>query len=111
MRDLIVAVLMFHGVMFLLGLIWTILKQLYLLPAVLFAFCVALVEAFYPAWYADHTLALWVILAVLILLPCYYWVRRFMAWLHRERTAQANWLAQARRISVEELREMCEKQR
>lgn len=111
MRDLVVAVLMFHGAMLLLGLLWTILKQLYALPAVLFAFCVEFAEECFPAWYADHAVLLWVIQAVLILLPCYYWVRRFLAWRHRERVAQANWLAQARRISVEEMQEMCEKQR
>jgi hypothetical protein len=111
MRDLIVAVLMFHGVMFVLCLVWTILKQLYALPAVLFAFCMEFAKECFPAWYGDHALILRVILAVLILLPCYYWVRRFLAWLHRERVAQANWLAQARRISMEEMQEMCEKQR
>lgn len=110
MRDLIVAVLMFHVVMFLLCLVWTVLKQLYALPAVLFAYCMEFAKECFPVWYADHALILRVILAVLILLPCYYWVRRFLAWRRRERAAQALWLAQARRISVEELREMYEKQ-
>lgn len=110
MRDLIFMLLMFHVVMFLLCLVWTILKQLYALPAVLFAYCMEFAKECFPVWYADHALVLRVILAVLILLPCYYWLRRFLAWRRRERPAQALWLAQARRISMEELREMYEKQ-
>ena len=51
MRDLIVAVLMFHGVMFVLCLVWTILKQLYALPAVLFAFYMEFAKECFPAWY------------------------------------------------------------
>lgn len=97
MRDLIFMLLMFHVVMFLLCLVWTILKQLYALPAVLFAYCMEFAKECFPVWYADHALVLRVILAVLILLPCYYWVRRFLAWRRRERAAQALWLAQARR--------------
>lgn len=110
MRDLIFMLLMFHVVMFLLCLVWTILKQLYALPAVLFAYCMEFAKECFPVWYADHALVLRVILAVLILLPCYYWLRRFLAWRRRERAAQALWLAQARRISMEELQEMYEKQ-
>lgn len=110
MRDFIVAVLMFHGMLFLLGLAWTILKMLYLLPAVLFAFCMEFAKECFPVWYGDHSVGLWVIQAVLVLLPCYYWVRRFMAWLQRERSARAYWLAQARQISMEKSQEMYEKQ-
>lgn len=93
MRDLIAAVLMFHVVMFLLCLVWTILKQLYALPAVLFAYCMAFAKECFPAWYADHALALWVVLAVLILLPCYYWGRRFLAWHRREWADQRGGIA------------------
>lgn len=110
MRDFIVAVLVFHLLIFLLCLAWTILKMLYLLPAVLFAFCSAFVENFYPVWYEEHAVILWVIQAVLVLLPCYYWVRRFIAWRQRERSARACWLAQARQLSMEKSQEMCEKQ-
>lgn len=110
MRDFIVLVLVFHLTIFLLCLAWTILKMLYLLPAVLFAFCMEFAEECFPVWYGDHVVVLWVIQAVLVLLPCYYWVRRFMAWLQRERSARACWLAQVRQISMEKSKELYEKQ-
>lgn len=93
MHDLIFMLLMFHVVMFLLGLVWMILKQLYALPAVLFAYCMAFAKECFPVWYTDHALALWVVLAVLILLPCYYWGRRFLGWCRREWADQRGGIA------------------
>lgn len=105
MRDFIVAVLVFHLAIFLLCLAGAILAKLHILHIILFE----MVAEFFPEWLAANPGRHFAFLAVLAAYPVLYWSFRIWKWRREERAARASVLARARRITMEELQEMCEK--
>lgn len=107
MRDLIFMLFMFHVVLFLLCLAGAILAKLHILHIILFEMAVS----FFPEWLEANPGKHFAILAVLAVCPVLYWSLRIWKWRQEERMARADVLARARRITLQELQQMCEKQR